>query len=425
MAIQYPKWNHAILPSRDEIHIFRDPPASIHTRKKERVEVGDTLYNLRDDETRLQENIRVYARGVNPSVAVNYSNLSTYATSSSTNLTQTRNPYTVNSAFRPPIFREEDLRPLSRLRRPYTYGITNPGVRDSFVNAGLEQAVDKQPIQSAISVVKLGTTYPYMIQPTATYGIAFPIEVDGKYAIKEEVLSAPISSAYSSGFLNNDTAKDIQENMKYKVIKDDALAYAFNTPMSSRKDIIDNRNIINNKEELLYSATTNPGQNIETHPNLNIDLKSIKDESLLSGLSSNVNALENVDYNGDLSGMKLQDRMNLPTFTTPHSDKKVLNYNPQYDLKKNSPLEFYNTSISGDKKIVNHKNNVITHSKVIPLPHNTNPKINYENPSDELRIMNRKVKDKRSYGAFENGGSINTGGFNNKNAKLKERKMKR
>jgi hypothetical protein len=397
-CVSYPKWNHAILPSRDEIHIFRDPPKSIHTRKKERVEFGDVSYNLRDDESRLQDAIRVYARGVNPSVEVNYSNLFSYGGSTVGGLPQTRNPYTVNSAFRPPLFRQEDLLPLSRLRRPYTYGITNPGVRPSFVNEGLEQAVDKQPIQSAISVVKLGTTYPYIIQPTAVYRIAYPIEVDGKYAVREEVLSAPVSSAYSSGFLNNDTARDIQEKMKYKVIKDDVLAYTFN-------------------------AT--PSLNIETHPDINADMKGVKDETLLSSIGSNVSALSDITNDNDLSGMKLQDNMNLPVFSTPHSDKKVYDYNPEYEFKKHSPLDSYHTSISGDKQLVNHNEDVVIHNKIVSIPHSTNPKIYYEKPDGiDERDRKRRVKHNIGVGEFSNGGTIHTG-FANKNAKLKERKVKK
>lgn len=401
---QPPKWNHAILPSRDEIHIFRDPPKEIYTRKKERVDISDVLYNIRDDNdvgNRLQEYIKVYQAGVNPSVEVNYSNLRNYSTSTEPNqLRATRNPYTVNSAFRPPIYREEDLLPLSRLRRPYTFGITNAGVPGDFVNCGLPQAVDHNEIKSAVSVIKLGTNYPYIIQPTATYGIAFPIEVDGSYAIKEEVINPPLSTNYNSSFINNDTTRDLQEQSKYKVIKDDALQYSFSMPASYRKDLIANRNIVTKKDE------------------------NIMKDGMISNVSNNT---EYVEYQPDLSNIKEKT----PIFTPAGSNivlmGKTSDYNPEYEYKKKIPLEFMNTTITPDNKIVKHNENVAKHEgKTISMKYGTNPRMNYENPSDELRKMNVKkgVKHRDIIGSFENRGSaVSDLSFPDKKIKIKKRKI--
>jgi hypothetical protein len=404
MGYQPSKWLSYTLPSRDEIHIFREPPKEIYTRKKERVDISDVLYNIRDDDdvgNRLQEYIKVYSKGTNPSVEVNYSNLYNYSTSTEPNqLRATRNPYTVNSAFRPPEYSLSDLQPLSRLKYQYVSATTNPGVRGDFVNCGLPQAVDHNEIKSAISVIKLGQNYPYIIQPTAVYGIAFPIEVDGSYAIKDEVINPPLSTNYNSTFLNNDTTRDLQERTKYKVIKDDALQYSFNMPASYKKDLIANRDVIIKKED------------------------NIMKDGMVSNVSNNS---EYVEYQPDLSNIKEKT----PIFTPAGSNivlmGKVSDYNPEYEYKKKIPLEFMNTTMTPENKIVNHNENVAKHEgKTISVSHGTNPKMNYENPSDELRRMNVKkgVKNRDIIGSFENQGSMMSDiGFPDKKIKIKKRKL--
>lgn len=428
-AIQYPKWKSFTLPSRDEIHIFRDPPKSIHTRKKERIELGDVLYNLRDDESRLQEYINVYARGINPSVEVNYTNNSPMTTTTM-NMTQTRNPYAVNEAFRPPIFRMEDLQPLSRLRRPYTYGITNPGVRDSFVNCGFEESVDKQTIASATSVIKLGQYVPNIIRPTAVYKIAFPVEVDGKYAIKEEVINPPISSACSSDFLNYDGVRDLNEKMKLKVINDDSLKYSFLSSLSSNKDLPGNRDLSTLKirdDNINTTTTSNPSYNIDTKPEIQGDYKAIKDETINLSYSTPIINLGLDPNNKDLSGIKVrEDAMIAPSSTSPYIQKFTNDYNPEYEFYRNSPLDKISTNVSGDKIIINHKEIDKTKGKIIPLSHGTNPKIYYENPSDEFRKEWKITgkKENKKYSEMSNFGvKSNFDGHDVQPIKLKVRKL--
>lgn len=102
-------------------NIMKDPPRSVTTRKIDRV--GDTariLATLADSDDRFCEVINYYPRGVNPMVSVSYGEAQTKENTS-------RNgnaflPYRVvrDGAFRPPIQRQEDLLPLSRLPRNWT-----------------------------------------------------------------------------------------------------------------------------------------------------------------------------------------------------------------------------------------------------------------------------------------------------------------
>lgn len=161
------------LPSWELPHIYRQPPSSIWTRKKERVEFGDVSYNIREDESRINDAIINYAKGVNPSVNTEYQNRKQILTS----MTQyeASNPYKVNKSFRMPLFRQEDLLPLSRQKHPYTTVTTNPGswlVEDS---CDPSKNIDMQTVKFVTDVFKPSQVYStqlssmFGVEPTNTF----------------------------------------------------------------------------------------------------------------------------------------------------------------------------------------------------------------------------------------------------------------
>ncbi len=100
--------------------IVKDPPKSVHTRKIDKVGDTNAVKDAIDcGSDRACEAIRVYPRGVNPMVAVNYN--------STSGGVQSKLPRTLN-AFRPPIMTQEQLQPLSRQNRLRTRVHTNPEV---------------------------------------------------------------------------------------------------------------------------------------------------------------------------------------------------------------------------------------------------------------------------------------------------------
>jgi len=113
------------------MNILRDPPSSIHTRRIDKV--GDTQQVLLAQEAsgdRIAEMINVYARGVNPMVSVSYDNNSNNAGARSSILQGARPvklPYKPE-VFHPPVFRQEDLMPLSRQPRNWFYALSNPEI---------------------------------------------------------------------------------------------------------------------------------------------------------------------------------------------------------------------------------------------------------------------------------------------------------
>ncbi len=114
------------IQAKEETHILKDPPKSIHTRKKERIETGDIEHNIRNDETgRLDNSLRVFNTATNPSIKVEYQNRGNYG--GRHQLAQAKKAYRVNENFRPPMRTLEDILPLSRQKRPWVAATTNPG----------------------------------------------------------------------------------------------------------------------------------------------------------------------------------------------------------------------------------------------------------------------------------------------------------
>lgn len=105
------------------MNIVKDPPKSITTRKIDKVgETTAILEEIAASGDRICESISRYAKGVNPMVSVAYNNHGGTALQSSNVRGQAYLPYRIarEGAFRPPIRRQEDLLPLSRMPRVWT-----------------------------------------------------------------------------------------------------------------------------------------------------------------------------------------------------------------------------------------------------------------------------------------------------------------
>jgi len=114
--------------------ILRDPPKSITTRRIDHVDTDGSLNKLyAESGDRFSENINLYARGVNPFVAVQYSNTQYSGGQIGTSngngsIAAGKLPYRImdGGAFRPPQLRQEQLLPLSRQPRNFTSMGSNP-----------------------------------------------------------------------------------------------------------------------------------------------------------------------------------------------------------------------------------------------------------------------------------------------------------
>ena len=157
---QYPKNTHMTLPSVEawgtDMNIVKDPPKAVWSRRIDKVSDTQKVTNMIGEGSgdRICELIKVYPRGINPHVAVSYSN---YGTNGGQNrqttlagvmgrnkvcpdgrsalIGQAKLPYRLhdNGAFRPPLLRQEDLMPLSRLPRTNTSAYTQKAFIDGTV----------------------------------------------------------------------------------------------------------------------------------------------------------------------------------------------------------------------------------------------------------------------------------------------------
>jgi hypothetical protein len=187
------------------MNILRDPPKSIMTRRINKVGETSSLTELVDESgDRACEGISVYARGVNPSVSVDYGNNGNnggqrgggaFFTGSmsgggdhigtSGNVIgsgQAYLPYRVgrDGSFRPPVQSPFNLLPLSRMPRTNTKAFTQPGFIDFSKKMVCPGGKYKEIKEDTIN------TY---IRPTATYKIETPIvePFEVKYVIKNPV----------------------------------------------------------------------------------------------------------------------------------------------------------------------------------------------------------------------------------------------
>lgn len=107
------------------MNILRDPPKSIYTRRIDKVtDTQQITLQEADANDRRLENIKVYARNVNPMVGVSYNNYGNTSKQGS-GQKQATLPYKVENV-RPPLLSQYDLQPLSRLPRDWFYTFSNP-----------------------------------------------------------------------------------------------------------------------------------------------------------------------------------------------------------------------------------------------------------------------------------------------------------
>lgn len=144
--VQRPKWERSLgaYSPEDIGQILRDPPKSIHTYAKNKVEFGDVAHEYRQNPDLISDHIRVYARGVNPAVSVSYANADSG--------TSGRNIYPVNKdgAFRPPLIPMESDMPLSRM--PHENTAINPSITlpSTVIQSNTDRYIDKNLIKPAI-----------------------------------------------------------------------------------------------------------------------------------------------------------------------------------------------------------------------------------------------------------------------------------
>ncbi len=109
------------------MNIQRDPPKSVHTKKKNYVSATrQFMAEIEGEGDRRAEHINVYPRGQNPMASMNYGNASGNQ--------QAKLPYRIikDGDFRPAMVRPEDLVALSRRNRVFTSAFSKLKMQEVF-----------------------------------------------------------------------------------------------------------------------------------------------------------------------------------------------------------------------------------------------------------------------------------------------------
>ena len=420
--IDFPKQlkGFAILPHRESIHIYRDPPSSKYTRKKERVEWGDVKGFVENDSSRYDEALLKFNRGVDPMVETVYTNTSAGSRTTTMPNVEAKNPYTIirRDAFRPPMYRQEDLLPLSRMRRPYTYRTTNGGVRGSFVDSDLAGKVDKQPITASTSVIVAGAP---SLPPSKSYIISTPVETcvsqniqfDKKY---QTMLDSNPSSSVKAEYFDDEFAKNIQEQQLEKghlpseANKNSLVKASSSMPGTTLQDLpeMNDREISNGiKEhtllEELYSVPSLNIYNSETNNNFNVN--GINEENIHIPLSSNpsdVNKLQQIHEDLEL------ERKNalLSVFAPQHDHNRLITtHDPEYQFERNGLVDKLGTPIKYDYHRPGEQRLDKELTKQIrEVNGSTNPSYFIKRNNEELMMERRektKLNKQTHYNSFE------------------------
>ena len=344
--IQYPKNVHTTLPSVESwgasMNILQDPPKALWTRKIDKVGQTQEITNMIGEFSgdRICEYIKVYPRGINPMVSVSYSN---YGTNGGQNrnftnagswgknkmsadgrrpmIGQAKLPYRLidDGSFRPPVFRQEDLVPLSRLPRTNTEAWTKPG----FISYAQNRECPPSKAMRQIEQNKLKTN----VRPTAILNVQTPIVEPFQL---RHVIDNPLHTSVESGLRTMDRSQTQhidKINKGTKEILDGSITTNLNAPRLVEHNVQD-INPANYTGIVRYSDVTT-----------NIDKPSVQ---LLNNKISqfNKNPVKDdkfVHYTNISSGF---DRPNAQPLTTV-KDRNLIRPLPKYDYSVNKSSNHY------------------------------------------------------------------------------------
>jgi hypothetical protein len=298
------------LPSREEFHIYKLPSYSKFTRKHEPVNMEDVMWMTRpggagSDPSRINENIKEYARGINPSVEVDYGQGSSPASRSISNTRAPGSVYKLDS-IRPPLFPIETLHSLSNPRTHQTISVeTNPGLTSGYATSTLADSFDTWEIGNALNVNKAGG--PKTVQSTPSYIFDTPTEMSATYAINQ----------------NRPSSYSLMSNVKFRQLED------LNTDASSkvRKDTL-LKNIRPNFQVIVYD----PSNHVSTEVQAGIRQKNYIAVQAALGQPISLNR-------DDGTPIKLANYTWTTVNTNLGSDQLVLTVEqPEIRLERNLPL---------------------------------------------------------------------------------------
>ncbi len=399
------------LPSREEFHISRLPPSSIHTRKYEPVNEADVMWMTRpdaegSDPTRINQAISYFAKGVNPSVEVEYQNHGSAGTRTNyIHQAQVGSAYKID-VVRPPLFPVEVLNSLSNPRTHQNITVeTNPGLPNGNAGNSIADDVDTWEISNAINVAP--SMGPRTLQATAYYKLETPSVMSAKFAINDnrpesyQTMTNPGKNIDVNNFI-------CRENTPYGVII--RPTYSISSNPKSQKDVEINGDASAKvrKEVLMQNIRPNfgviiydPSNHISTEVSANVREKNYLAVSAALGRPITLDRQDGTQ-------IKLKDYNWTVVNTNVGVDQVILTtQDPNIQLERNLPLYATSSGLTMPTDMTEQRNqdyDLPGKLEVYASPSvDLSAYYNMEN-TRVLQEMNHRVKPTQTF-SFDNQGS--------------------
>ncbi len=395
------------LPSVDSwgtnLSIVKDPPKSITIRRIDKVGDNNDITKMVDDSDRCSSSIMRFARGVNPSVSVSYTNnggsLQNYGSQ------QAFLPYTINKDgdFKPPVPAPQDLLPLSRMPRNVTEVVTKPSMPHFLKELpnSRDQNVQKN-VKKEIICAQVRATKTYSLQKPFQEGYTNGI----KYNIQDNNILTSTDTAKSSfsdrtqqngiapmNTINldnlNTSAQTNKNNIRYIKSKED-----FDPSKIKTNDIL-NVNVQSQKNGLRTQGSQIIHEPFELERNIPIF-------QTHTNLNSKFSKLKFIKNENDIFLTK-----NIPVYqssTNTKGNEKVVYIHDDINLEKNLPEYQATTNISLNiQKRVAHEKMKEYNRKAVLMSHTTN---NSTKGDANVGSTNYNLEEKIQPGEFASRPSI-------------------
>ena len=400
-------YGKATLPSVDSwgtnMSMLRDPPKSITTRKIDKVgQTSDITEMIDNSGDRACEAISVYSRGINPMVSVMYQNSGKSASGTMNSGQQAYPPYIIDEqgSFRPPVLRQENLYPLSRLPRIWTYAFTNPEFPDFSKKTICQgEASDYRAVHNKVLQVS--------VRPTAVYKIEKPIQEN--YNMKYVIQNPPTVSAHSGIRFQDKTTQHVNTPTKNIIINPMHSTATSNTrtenrPVSMQYNIEPTKQIIKNPIHGTATAQIGSSSTVTHINNSTFDSDPYIQHTLHSNVEGRISKNMQITPISELMDLDIhtKNKINI-NYTTPQTSFDKVNYiHKDINLDRNIPS--YKTTTNVSKNI--HK--TMLHENTIELDRNlpaaegfTNiGRSGYSNENSSASKDYNRLPQKPQYGGF-------------------------
>jgi hypothetical protein len=409
MSIQYfKKERGGVNPvGREEHLILKDPPKSIFTRKKERVNIADVMYmvqtdNERGDPTRINESIQYYQRGVNPMVAIDY--MGNGGGSKNTAIHQNQAGSTNKiEVVRPPMYSAQDLVALSRPRIHQNKAVaTNKSIAS---NINSENFIDK----NTVKYMTRPDTISGQVKstPTVSQLLSFGPIVDQNQVnsnINNDKTTRELFSALNNyEYLNKNTVDNNSVNSSiankistsgYSILATDQLSFGPIFDNSTLKNTV----IADKESGVLYSTPTLQfiGTAEEALRPQNVDQTKIKD-TLLKELNTNFSTITLYDPKTNTSidvAANIKDKNNI-AIEAAKGNPIVVNTNDGKHIKlKDYVYSIVKSNLGNTQLVIQVKQPDIILDRNTPLYAATT---NNNNPIGYNENLSRSGSDSQSF----------------------------